>query len=1065
MSATRARTPSTSCQHELFEAQAQCRPDEVAVVFDDASLTYAQLDARANRLAHHLRGLGVGADVLVGVCLPRSLDLAVALLAVLKAGGACVPLDPTYPPDRLRFMVTDAALAAVITSDALAGRLPRSGARLIRTDADADAWASRPLAPPPREVGPDDVAYVIYTSGSTGEPKGVLLTHRGLVNHHRVAAELYALGPGDRVLQFCSIGFDASIEELFPTWAAGATVVFRPDDVPLLGRGWLGWLRDRRIGVLNLPTAYWHEWTRDLHRLGEVVPDCVRLVIVGGEKAQGRALRTWLRVGGDRIRWVNAYGPTEATCMTTVYQREPGGGLENPADDRDPPIGRALPNSDVRVVDERGDPVAPGVTGELLIGGVGLARGYLNHPELTSQRFITGAGDVGPGARLYRTGDLVRMLADGDLEYVGRIDDQVKIRGFRVECGEVEAALAAHPGVAEAVVVARLDPSGHKRLAAYVVAAGNGAVTASELRRSLLDRLPDHMVPSELATVDAFPLTPNGKVDRAALASVEPTGPADDRLPLRPRSPTEERLAAIWADVLGVDVARVGVDDDFFELGGHSLLAAQVIAQVREEFGTETVVRAIFEASTVAALAALVEAEAAGDLQVPPLARMPRVPGARFPLSMAQEQMWALELAADPPGLYNITAITRIRRPVDESSLRKALAYMVERHETLRTAVSVESGRPQQVVVPTVPVKLDVVDLGGTHPAEREPELRRRIADQDAAPFDPARAPLFRAQLLHLGEEASQLVVTIDHLIADGTSAEIFMNELIEAYDAISGSRAPEHPPLEVQFADFAAWQRRWVTEDVLQAQLDWWANALEGMPLGPAVPFDRVPDQPTRRITSRSLTVPADTYGLLQELARASHGSVFIVCAAAVQALFSRYGGLTDVVLSTTLNGRQRTELEGLIGMFAGVGRIRTDLSGDPSFEDIVGRARSSILGMFEHQDIPFMRVRKAVLPNFPTAGPEVAAALPVELGYFHSSGAGRAEQELFFRGQLHPLSVSLLDDGVQIAGEFSYKLDFYEERTISQLVRGLCQMLEVVARSPGLRLSQLPAPQQPVS
>ena len=1062
MSATPGLSLSASCQHQLFEAQARRSPDAVAVVFEDSSLTYAQLDAMASRLAHHLRSLGVGAEVLVGVCLPRSLDLAIGLLAVLKAGGACVPLDPTYPAERLGFMVDDAAVAAVLTSDALAARLPQHGARLLRLDADADAWASCPVTPPPTEVGPEDVAYVIYTSGSTGEPKGVLLTHRGLVNHHRVAAELYGLGPGDRVLQFCSIGFDASIEEIFPTWAAGAAVVFRSDDVPILGRGWLSWLRAQRISVLNLPTAYWHEWSRDLHRLGEVVPSRVRLLIVGGEKAQGPALRTWLQVGGDRIRWVNAYGPTEATCMTTVYERPPKRGLESPADRQDPPIGRALPNSTVRIVDENGQPVAPGATGELLIGGVGLARGYLNRPALTAERFVTVPGEDGPGARLYRTGDLVRLLPDGNLEYVGRIDDQVKIRGFRVECGEVEAALAAHPGVAEAVVVARQDPAGDKRLAAYVVAAGAGAVDARELRGFLSERLPEHMVPSTFTTVDAFPLTPNGKVDRSALPEPDPTGPGTDSSRARPRSSTEERVAAIWADVLGVDVARVGMDDDFFELGGHSLLAAQVIAQVREEFGTDTVLRAIFDSPTVAALAAFVEAETAGDVQVPPLARLPRGADARFPLSMAQEQMWALELAADPPGLYNITAITRLGRPVDEGSLRDALAFMVGRHETLRTGVAIASGRPQQVVDPTVPVELVVVDLTGRAPAERQPELRRRIAEQDATPFDLARPPLFRVQLLHLDEETSQVAVTIDHLICDGTSVEIFMNELIEAYDAISSSRAPELPPLEVQFADFAVWQRRWLTEDVLRAQLDWWVEALHGMPLGPAVPFDRVPDEPTRRISSEALTVPAGTYGLLQELARASQSSVFIVCAAAVQALFSRYGSVTDVVLSTTLNGRQRAELEGLIGMFAGVGRIRTDLSGDPTFEDIVSRARTSILGMFEHQDIPFMRVRHAVLPDFPSSGPEVAAALPVELGYFHSSYPGPADQELFFRGQLHPLSVTLLDDGVQITGEFSYKLDFYEEGTIEQLAEGLGHVLEVAARSPGLHLSQLPTPLQ---
>ncbi|HEV8116266.1 MAG TPA: non-ribosomal peptide synthetase, partial [Acidimicrobiales bacterium] len=639
MTAAAERTEA-DCQHRLFEAQAQRTPEATAVVFEGRSLTYAELDARASRVGHHLRSLGVGPNARVGVCLPRSLDLAVALLAVLKAGGGCVPLDPTYPPERLAFLVGDAGLAVVLTADALAGRLPAAGVRLLRLDTDAEDWAGLPATPPPSEVGPGHVAYVIYTSGSTGQPKGVLLTHRGLVNHHRVAADLYALAPGDRVLQFCSIGFDASIEEIFPTWAAGATVVLRSDDVPILGRAWLDWLAAERISVLNLPTAYWHEWARDLDRLGEVVPEHVRLVVVGGEKALGPAYRTWLRVGGDRRRWVNAYGPTEATCMTTTWERPAGGGPEDEPDGPDPPIGRPLPNTTARVVDERDEPVATGVPGELLVGGVGLARGYLNHPELTAERFVDDP-DGEPGARLYRTGDLVRWLANGDLEYVGRMDGQVKIRGFRVELGEVEAALARHPSVAEAVVVARQDPPGDRRLVAYVVAA-DAAPDHRDLRRFLSERLPDHMVPSSIVTLDVLPLTPNGKVDRAGLPAPGPAAPSADPSRGAPASPAELRVAAIWADVLGRDAASIGVDDSFFEIGGHSLLATQVIAQVREEFGTETALRAIFEAPTVAGLAALVAAERAGDVQGTPLTARPREPGARFPLSLAQEQMWAL---------------------------------------------------------------------------------------------------------------------------------------------------------------------------------------------------------------------------------------------------------------------------------------------------------------------------------------------------------------------------------------------------------------------------------------
>ncbi len=1051
---------AAACQHQLFESQARRSPDATAVAFSRSSLTYAELDLRANRLAWHLQDLGVGPDVRVGVCLDRSLDLAMALLAVLKAGGGCVPLDPSYPRERLAFMVGDAGLPVVLTSAALVQRLPADGVGHVLLDGDSAEWSTRPVAPPPSQVGPDHVAYVIYTSGSTGRPKGVLLTHRGLVNHHRVAAELYGLGPGDRALQFCSIGFDASIEEIFPTWAAGATVVFRTDEVPILGRGWLAWLASERISVLNLPTAYWHEWGRDLERLGEVVPGDVRLVVVGGEKAQGAALRTWLGVGGDRARWVNAYGPTEATCMTTVYEHPPG----TTAEGGDPPIGRPLPHTTAHVVDEQGRPAGTGAVGELMIGGLGLARGYLNHPELTADRFV--AGTAAEGGRRYRTGDLVRMLPSGDLEYVGRMDGQVKIQGFRVECGEVEAALVGHPAVGDAVVVARQDPPGDRRLVAYVVAGGAApAAPALELRRFLAERLPAHMVPSAFVDLDAFPLTANGKVDRAGLPAPDAVTasrrPRPDRDLIAARSPAEARLAAIWAAVLGVPADEISVDDDFFELGGHSLLATQVIARVREEFGTDTPLRAIFEAPTVAGLAALVSTEEVSAAPTPPLAPGPRPPGARFPLSMAQEQMLALELAAEPPGLYNVTALHRFDR-LDDGALRAALRGMVDRHETLRTAVVVEAGRAAQVVLPALSFELETTDLSHLPGPERAAELRRVTAMQDVAPFDLARAPLFRARVVRLDADVSELAVTFDHLICDGTSAEVFMTELAETYAALAEGRAPDLPPIEVQFADFAAWQRGWLTDEVLQAQVAWWTTALDGVPLGPAVPFDHVPAAPSRRIASRTFTVPPATYQRLQGLARTSQSSVFVVCAAAVLAVLSRHGGMTDVVVSTTLSGRLRVELEGLISMFAGVGRIRTDLGGDPPFTEIVARARTSVLGMFEHQDVPFMRVRRAVLPDFPTDGVAVACALPVELGYFRAASAEPAAK-LFFRGQLHPLSITLHDDGSSLRGEISHKLDFYDQHTINRLAESLIDVLYAVSKTPWLTLSELPVSSRP--
>ena len=986
---------------DLFEAAVDRVPGAVAVSAGGESLTFGELDALANGLAHHLQSLGVGPDARVGVSLTRSLDLAVALLAVLKAGGACVPLDPSYPAERRDLMVADAGLVTVLTRADFGDRSDR----------------------PARATGAEHLGYVIYTSGSTGVPKGVLMTHRGLVNHHRAVVDLYGLGSGDRVLQFCSLGFDASIEEMFPTWAAGATVVFRPEDRPLLGRDWLEWLREQRITVVNLPTAYWHAWASELDRAGWSVPESIRLAVVGGEKALGSAYRAWRRASGGRSRWVNAYGPTETTCMSTFYERSPAGD----DDEGDPPIGRPLPNTTVAVVDDDLRPVPAGVTGELLIGGAGLARGYHNAPELTAEKFVDWNG-----ARMYRTGDRVRELAGGDLDYVGRLDGQTKIRGFRIEVGEVEAAVRRHPAVADGVVVTREDPPGDRQLVAYVV---GPQVTSADLRRFLEERLPGHLVPAAFVVLDALPLTAHGKVDRDAL-------PAPTQLPgAGSRSPAEDRMAAIWGRVLGLDHAVIGPDADFFDLGGHSLLATQVIAQVRDEFGTETPLRVIFQAPTLAGLAAAVDAETADAAGGPPLVAGRRLPGERFPLSLAQEQMWGLETAAVPPGLYNITALHRFDQPVDTGALRRALGFVVDRHEILRTGFAVEDGRPYQFLAPASQV--DVVIAGS-------------IAEQDAMPFDVGRPPLLRA-----GLHDRCLAVTLDHLVSDGTGAAIVMSELLHAYDAAVDGRSPALPPLPVQFGDVAVWQRSHVTDEVLDRQLAWWKDVLDGMPLGPGVPFDHVPDAPTRRIESRAFTVEPVVRERLEHIARATNGTVFTVAVAAASALFGRAGRSTDVVMSTTLSGRTRAELEDLVGMFSGIARLRTDLSGDPTFTEIVVRARERVLGMFDNQDIPFMRVRRALLPDFPTGGPELALALPTEFQYFHVS----QDQELFFRGQLHPLSLTLLDDGIRITGEWSWKLDFYEASTIERLAAGFERLLDAVGADPSLRFSELPVTPSPPS
>jgi len=1061
------------------------------VVAPAGSITYAQLDSQANRLAHHLQSLGIGSETVVGICVERSVEMAVAILGTLKAGGACLPLDPSYPAERLAFMVGDASPAVVLTQERLVGRVPAGQPGIICIDQPGD-WSDGRDDRPARQTTPGDLAYLIYTSGSTGVPNGVMLTHRGLLNHARAAVVLYLLGSADRVLQFCSISFDVCIEELLPTWAAGGAVVLRPEDMALLGRPWLDWLRDQAVTVVNLPTAYWHEWVRDLQHLGEQVPPAIRVVIVGGEKALGRVYREWLAVGGGRSRWYNAYGPTEASVMATIYRAPASGSLGE--DGRDPPIGRPLPNMEVRVVDAQGQPVPAGQVGELWIGGEGLARGYLHRPELTAERFVPDPFSEAPQSRLYRTGDLGRLLPAGDLEFVGRADDQVKVRGFRIECGEVEAALQEHPAVQQALVVAREAPAGDKRLVAYVLTADGQRVTRQELRGFLCDRLPSYMVPSAFVAMATFPLTSNGKVDRAALPA-----PTAERSRLgpeleEPTTATEKAVAVVWSEVLGID--GLGAQDDFFELGGHSLLAAQVMAKLAERLGVLLPLRAIFEAPTVAGLAGLLDAQGSGQRrgEIPPLVPQPRPADGRMPLALPQEQMWRVQTRSGTRVDNNVTALLRLSAAVDLDALKGALGQLVERHASLRTSfpvVPVGGGDPCQSISDSLPVEIGVIDVADGLTAEQEAEVDRLIRAQDALPFRLADPPLFRFGLLRRGSAASVLALTFDHLVCDGPSAYVALSEVAELYQARVQGRAAALRPLSVQYPDFALWQRGWLTEARLAEQLEHWKRSLAGMPLGPALPFDRVPATPSRRIAARSVAVGPAAYEALVQLARRSRGSIFVVCVAAVSAVLARQGPLDDIVLSTTLSGRQWPEVEGVIGNFAGTGRLRSDLSGDPTFETILDRARDSVLGLFEHQDIPFFRVRDALVPDFAQrgGGRPPLALVPIELGYFRAShdhwtpGSGVVERpplasaargespdgraaprlpgeppgELFFKGQLHPLSITLLDDGTQLWGDISYKVDFYDQSTIERLAAGLERLLETASGVPNLRLSEL--------
>ena len=609
---TESEFPQDKCIHQLVEQRVKLTPDAIAVVEHNRSLTYRELNRRANQLAHLLvtQKYHVAPDVPVGICMERSLEMAVAFLGVLKAGGVCVPLDPDYPQERLAYMLADAKMPVVITQRQLLPRLANLNAQIICLAPDWQVIANEDQDNPSSSVTPENRAYIIYTSGSTGTPRGVLLGHRGLVNHNTMMVRLFELQPGDRVLQFASISFDVAIEEMFPTWIAGATVVLRTDDTPLAASEFMAWVQQARITVLDLPTAYWHEWVHELSELSELndpLPESVRLVAVGGEKPSSSALIAWLKLGGARMRWLNTYGPSETSVIATAF--EPKLSIDGIPDLI--PIGRPLPNYRVYVLDEELNPVPVGVSGELHIGGVGLAHGYLNRPEATAAKFIPDPFSHEPDARLYKTGDLARYLPDGNIEFLGRTDFQVKIRGFRVELEEIEIALNSHPGVSESVVLAAEDQTGGNCLVAFIVPL-RGAPPAAELRAFLHKKLPEYMVPPTFVVLKSFPLTPNGKLDRRALPMPPPERDAAGEGFVAPTDEVESQLVKIWEEILARN--PIGVRQNFFDLGGHSLLAARLMHRIDRSFGKKLPMATLFDSPTIEKLAPFLRTNGDGVL-------------------------------------------------------------------------------------------------------------------------------------------------------------------------------------------------------------------------------------------------------------------------------------------------------------------------------------------------------------------------------------------------------------------------------------------------------------------
>ncbi|MDT7711644.1 MAG: hypothetical protein QOG46_333, partial [Pseudonocardiales bacterium] len=876
-------TPATF--PELFGAQAARTPDAPALVFSgiahdglsgngafphESSLSYADLETRANRLAHLLIARGAGPDRIVALALPRSADIVIAQLAVLKAGAAFLPVDPAYPAERIAFMLADARPVSVVTRGDVAAALPDlGGATVLVVDdpADSTELAMMPDHAPTdadrlSPLVPGHLAYVIYTSGSTGWPKGVTVTHAGLASFSAAEVDRYAVAPGDRVLEFSSPSFDASVLELCMSLPAGAALVVPPPG-PLLGEQLAEVLAEARVTHALIPPAALA--TLPAAAAASGLPQ-FRTLIVGGEACSGELVDRW----APGRQMINSYGPTESTVVSTwTGPLSPGPLSSNPA----PPIGRPIWNTKVYVLDTGLRPVPVGAVGELYVAGLGLARGYLNRPGLTAQRFVANPF-AGPGCRMYRTGDLVRWNAEGQLEFAGRADHQVKIRGFRIEPGEIETLLRRHPDVADVAVIAREDHPGRKRLVAYVVPAGGVVPTPGELRALVAASLPDYMVPAAFMALERLPVSANGKLDRQALPVPKISGAQLDGY-VAPRTPTERVLAEIWAGVLAVD--EVGVEDDFFGLGGDSILNIRVLSMIREALGVELATRALFDTRTIARLAELLPQYPVAGSSAP---ITPADRGAALPLAPAQRRLWFLDDLSSGGTEYNTGIGLRLSGALDVDALRAALAALSSRHESLRTTFDTIDGRGAQVVAAQGEIPLRVLELANP-PAGA---LDTVLVEQLEAPFDLRRGPLTRASLVRLAWDDHVLLLTQHHIITDGWSIRVLVDELAQLYSAARRGVTPMLPQLPIQYPDYAVWQRERLSDAALQPHLDYWRSQLAGVETL-ELPTDR--PRPAVRTTSGAVYRHDLSSGLVRRLTAVGHehaATLFMTLTAAVQ-------------------------------------------------------------------------------------------------------------------------------------------------------------------------------------
>ncbi|RMH66210.1 MAG: amino acid adenylation domain-containing protein [Calditrichaeota bacterium] len=1019
MNATRRPYPADKTAIQLFEKMVALYPRNRAVEHNDDHLTYEALNHRANGWAAYLRKQGVTPGGFVALCLPRSVDMITATLAILKCGAVYIPIDMEYPVERIQYIVNDSNAGHVITTDAI-----HDAAGLDVTLISLKELRQQEAVNenPPVMISADAPAYMIYTSGSTGKPKGVLLHHKGLSNTIHAQIEDFGITPQSNGLQFASYGFDAAVSEVFSCLMAGATLHIVEKETILNIDAFSAFLKEHKISYVTLPPSLLTLLAnRDF-------PDLKTVISVG--EACSRALaQKWK----DRYRFINGYGPTEATigCVWSV--------VENlPVEARTAPIGRPIYNDRVYIVDPFMRPTPVGVPGELCIASPGLAIGYHKRPDLTAEKFINNPFSTDEGARIYRSGDLARWLDDGVIEFIGRIDFQVKIRGNRIELGEIEAVLNDYEAVRDAVVIALGDAPERMRLAAYIIPAGD-SVDLTALRGYLTEKLPDYMQPAAITVMQAFPLTHNGKVNRRALPEPDWEAQSEDNTTTAATTPVEDVLLSLWRDVLGV--TTLSVHDNFFHLGGHSLLATQLVSRIRDAFDVEIPLKKLFEQPTVAHLAGLIQQARQNErgFTLPPLTAGPRPE--HIPLSFAQQRLWFLDQLQPGGTFYNIPSAFRIEGPLQDKALENALASLMQRHEILRTTFAENGGKPRQIIHEDMPLPLSREDLSDVPRTTLDDEIRERVRKDALHVFDLTTGPLWRACLYNIGDNQHIFSLNLHHSIADGWSMGIFMAELAELYrSAVEGSPA-RLPDLEVQYADYALWQQNWLQGEILTQQLNYWRETIGEDPPVLELPLD-CPRPAVQTFNGAALThtLPDDLSRKIFEESAAFGVTPYMLMLAAFQALLHRYSGQDTVIVGSPVANRNHSGTEGLIGFFVNNLIIKSDFSQQQAFETLLLDVRDTMLEAYAHQDVPFEKIVDALVTRRDTSHAPIFQVMFVyqNLPQQEATTSDIHLQQLEYESvtSKFDLSVTINPAETGMAWQFEYNTDLFNADTIERMM-----------------------------